>query len=52
MLPSVSLPWSPYGAASGSSPMPTLSSTMTIARWGAMVESGCGTADQASWLEK
>src|SRR4030095_11686960 len=32
MLPRVLLPWSSYSAASGSSPMPTLSSTMTIAR--------------------
>jgi len=32
MLRSVLLPWSPYAAASGSSPMPTLSMTMTIAR--------------------
>ena len=32
MLPSVLLPWSPYAAASGSSPMPTLSSTMTMTR--------------------
>src|SRR5260221_3287922 len=32
MLPSVLLPWSPYAAASGNSPMPTLSITMTIAR--------------------
>jgi hypothetical protein len=32
MLPMVSLPWSPYVAASGSSPIPTLSMTMTIAR--------------------
>jgi hypothetical protein len=32
MLPSVSLPRSPYNAASGNSPIPTLSMTMTIAR--------------------
>src|ERR1043166_4588648 len=32
MLPTVSLPWSPYAAASGSSPIPTLSITITIAR--------------------
>src|SRR5687767_11492741 len=32
MLPSVLLPWSSYSAASGNSPMPTLSRTMTIAR--------------------
>ena len=32
MLPSVSLPSSPYVDASGNSPMPTLSSTMTMAR--------------------
>src|SRR5262245_24107586 len=32
MLPTVLLPWSPYAAASGSSPIPTLSITMTIAR--------------------
>jgi hypothetical protein len=32
MLPMVSLPWSPYVRASGSSPTPTLSITMTIAR--------------------
>ena len=38
MLPIVLLPWSPYAAASGSSPIPTLSMTMTMARvkgsWG------------------
>ncbi len=32
MLPSVLLPWSSYSAASGNSPMPTLSRTMTMAR--------------------
>ena len=32
MLPSVSLPWSPYALASGNSPMPTLSMTMTMTR--------------------
>jgi hypothetical protein len=32
MWPSVSLPSSPYAAASGSAPTPTLSRTMTIAR--------------------
>src|SRR5262245_33749992 len=32
ILPTVLLPWSPYAAASGSSPTPTLSITMTMAR--------------------
>jgi len=32
MLPRVLLPLSPYVDASGSSPMPTLSMTMTMAR--------------------
>jgi hypothetical protein len=32
MLPIVLLPSSPYADASGSSPMPTLSMTMTMAR--------------------
>jgi hypothetical protein len=35
MWPSVSLPSSPYEAASGSAPIPTLSRTMTMARVGA-----------------
>ena len=38
MWPSVSLPSSPYCAASGSSPMPAPSSTITMARLNAAVE--------------
>ena len=41
MLPSVSLPSSPYADASGSSPAPTLSSTMTMA-----LVKGDGTGQQ------
>ena len=42
ILPRVLLPSSPYNGASGSSPMPTLSSTMRMKR------SGAGAANQPS----
>jgi hypothetical protein len=45
MWPTVSLPRSPYAAASGSSPIPTLSMTMTIARLK-------GAATPGYWCEK
>src|SRR6266850_6179133 len=46
MLPSVLLPSSPYDEASGSAPMPTLSSTMTMTleNSGAMRRGPCGSA--------
>jgi hypothetical protein len=44
MLPSVLLPWSPYAAASGNSPTPTLSITITIARWNGPPNRGSETA--------
>jgi hypothetical protein len=43
MLPSVLLPSSPYAPASGSSPIPTLSSTMTMTR---------GKINQEWWAAK